>query len=158
VGTLTGDHALLVTRLNQTLKIAGQSFPTPIVHLTDELSSLGGEVLRYFSITFDQTKQQISFQRDSRRPVQQPPLRGTGLKFRKTPAYWRVINIVPNSPANDAQLDTAVLVSRINGEPVAAWDFLRYEQLITEAQEITYTLLHGTIETSITLPVADLVP
>lgn len=157
VGTLTGDHAVLVTRLTQPLAFAGQTFPSPIAHLTDEMSSLGGQVLRHFAITFDQERSLVSFQRDSRRPILQETHRGTGLNFRKTPAYWRVINIVPDTPASTAGFKSGDLVSRINGESVAQWNIARYEQLIASAREITYTLLQGTDESPITVPVADLV-
>jgi len=158
VGTLTGNHALQVTRLTQSLAFAGQTFTTPIVHITDELTSIGGEILKHFSLTFDQVRSQVSFQRDSRKPIVQSSLRGTGLHFRKTPAYWRVVNIVPDSPASAAELQLGDLVSRINGESVEQWDIARYDQLITEASEINYTLLQGTEESSITLPVSALVP
>ena len=158
VGTLTGNHALQVTRLTQTMSFAGQTFPSPIVHLTDELTSIGGEVLKHFSLTFDQTRSRVSFHRDSRKPIAQPALRSTGLNFRKTPAYWRVVNIVPESPASAGSFQVGDLVSRINGESVAQWDLARYEQLLTEESEITYTLLQGTVESSVTLPVTELVP
>lgn len=158
VGTLTGDHALQVTRLTQPLTFAGQTFPSPIVQLTDELTSIGGAILENFSITFDQARSRVSFQRDSRQPIEQPSLRDTGLNFRKTPAYWRVVNIVPDSPASTGGFQLGDLVSRINGETVSQWDLIRYEQLLSKTTEITYTLLQGTEESSITLPVADLVP
>ncbi len=158
VGTLTGNHSLQVTRLTQSLTFANQTFLSPIVHLTDELTSIGGEVLKHFSLTFDQTRNLVSIYRDSRRPIVQPPLRGTGLHFRKTPAYWRVVNIVPDSPASAAGLQLGDLVSRINNESVEQWDIARYDQLLHAASKISYTLLQGTEESSITLPVSNLVP
>jgi len=158
VGTLTGDHALQVTRLIQPLTFAGQTFPSPIVQLTDELTSIGGEVLKHFSLTFDQTRSRVSFHRDSRKPIVQSSLRGTGLNFSKTPAYWRVVNIVPDSPASAAGLQLGDLVSRLNGESVEQWSLERYEQLLAETSEITYTLLQGIEELSITLSVTEFVP
>lgn len=158
VGTLTGNHTLQVTRLTQSLSFAGQTFPTPIVHITDELTSIGGEILKHFSLTFDQVRSQVSFERDSRKPIMQSSLRGTGLHFRKTPAYWRVVNIVPDSPASAAGLRLGDLVSRLNGESVEHWDIASYDQLLAESSEIIYTLLQGTEESSITLPVSELVP
>ena len=88
----------------------------------------------------------------------QSSLRGTGLHFRKTPAYWRVVNIVPDSPASAAGLRLCDLVSRLNGESVEHWDIASYDQLLAESSEIIYTLLQGTEESSITLPVSELVP
>lgn len=158
VGTLTGDHEQKATRLKEPLTIAGQTFKEPIVYLTDDLSSLGGEVLKSFTLTFDQERSQVSFHRDSRSPISIPPKRGSGLSFRKTPAYWRVVNILPDSPASAAHVNSGDLVSRINGESVAHWDFERYERLIAEASEATYTFLQGTEEIPLKLAIIDLVP
>jgi len=158
VGTLTGNQALQVTRLTPSLTFAGQTFPSPIVHLTDELTSIGGEVLKHFSLTFDQTRSRVSFHRDSRKPIVQAALRGSGLNFRKTPAYWRVVNIVPGSPASATDFQIGDLVSRINGESVEQWNLARYDVLLAETSAISYTLLQGTEESSITLSVSELVP
>ena len=66
--------------------------------------------------------------------------------------------MVPDSPAATAQVESRDLVTRINGEPVARWDFSRYEQLINTADAFTFTVLNGTSETEKRLPVFDLVP
>lgn len=158
ISTLTGDHVQEAARLNERLTIADQSFINPITYLTGQLTSIGGEVLKHFTVTFDQERSQVSFQRDSRSPLAVPSKRGAGLSFRKTPAYWRVANVVPNSPANAADIKTGDLVSRINGESVAHWDFSRYEELIAQATAVTYTFLKGTEETALEVSVIDLVP
>ena len=46
----------------------------PIVDLTDELTSLGGGILKYFTVTFDQEHSRVTFHRESKSPI---PARAT---------------------------------------------------------------------------------
>jgi hypothetical protein len=157
VGTLAGDRPQQIGRLAETLIIADYAFPNPIIELSDELSSIGGSILKNFSVTFDQDRDRVTFYRDSPAPIPTPRRRSAGVSFAKNPAYWRVAGVVPDSPAA-AHVESRDLVTRINGEPVARWDFGRYEQLINTADAVTFTFLNGTSETEKRLPVFDLVP
>ncbi len=158
VGTLSGDHAALVGRLADTLTIGSYALPRPLVQVTDELSSIGGEVLRNFTVTFDQERNQVTFYRETPDPVAFEPLRSTGLSFSKAAAYWRVVGVVPDSPAAAAHVQPGDLVTRINGEPVAQWDLRRFDQLVAASRTITFAFLVGTQESSKTLGVFELVP
>jgi hypothetical protein len=158
VGTLAGDHPQQIGRQAETLAIGGYVFPQPIVDLTDELSAIGGAVLQHFAVTFDQQHDRVTFFRDSREPITTPSRRHAGVSFSKTPAYWKVDALVPNSPAAAADIHLGDLVTRINGEAVAAWDLRRYDQLIATANEVTFTFLNGNVESTKTVPVFVLVP
>lgn len=158
VGTLAGDRTQQIGRLAEPLTLAGYQFVNPIVELTDELSSIGGGALKDFSLTFDQERNRVTFRRDSREPIVAPPRRSAGVSFSKTPAYWRVVGVVPGSSAVEQGVQTGDLVTRINGEPVARWDLPRYEQLVAAAEEITLTFLFGNNETEKRLRVFELVP
>ncbi|HWA09370.1 MAG TPA: aspartyl protease family protein [Opitutaceae bacterium] len=158
VSTLSGDHASQVGRLTDTLSIGSYSLPRPVVEVTDELSSIGGEVLKNFTVTFDQERSTVTFYRETTAPIAFAPHRSVGLSFSKTPAYWRVAGVVPDSPAATAHLQPGDLVTRINGEPVAQWDLRRFEQLVDTARTITFTFLNGTQEHDTPLNVFDLVP
>ncbi len=158
VSTLSGDHASRVGRLADTLMIGGYALPRPLVEVTDELSSIGGEVLMNFTVTFDQERGQVTFYRESPATVTFEPRRSTGVSFSKTPVYWRVVGVVPDSPATAAHIQPGDLVTRINGEPVVQWDLRRFEELVATARTLTFTFLNGTQEHNTTLPVFDLVP
>ena len=158
VSTLAGDRPQKIGRLAATFTLADYSLPAPIADLTDELSSVGGAILQHFTVTFDQENDKVTFYRDSPAPIATAPRRSTGLSFAKTPAYWRVACIVPGSPAETVGVGAGDLVTRINGEPVARWDFRRYEQLVAQEREIAFTFLTGKVETEKRLSVFELVP
>jgi hypothetical protein len=158
IGTLSGDRRQMIGRLGETLAIGDQAFHQPIIEITDELSAVGGGMLKYFAVTFDQLHDRVTFYRESREPIETPPRRTAGVSFNKTPAYWRVAGVVPNSPAESAGIQNGDLVARINGESVAKWDLRRYEQLVAAANEIAFTFLNGNTETEKRVGVFDLVP
>jgi hypothetical protein len=157
VGTLAGDRPSSVGRLDGVIRLGSFDIPNPVAEVTDELSSLGGGILSHFTVTFDAEHDVVFFQHDAADSLAVAALRGTGLSFRKTPAYWKVISVLANSPAAGAVAD-GDLVSRIEGEPVASWDLPRFERLVATADHIEFTFLDGTRETAKTLPVVDLVP
>lgn len=158
VGTLTGSRTQEIGRLEQPLDIGPHRFEKPIVDLTDQISAIGGEILRNFAVTFDQSRNQVSFRRDSSIPIPPQIRRAAGLSFSKTPTYWRIASVVPGSPADAVGVQTGDLVIRINGETVADWNLRRYESVVRRASEITFTFLKGTKETPVVIPTFDLVP
>ena len=158
VSTLSGDRPQRLGRLAGTLTVADYPLPGPIADLTDDLSALGGAILQNFTVTFDQERDRVTFYRDSPGPIASAARRSPGVSFAKTPAYWRVASVVPASPAAAVGVEAGDLVTRINGEPVARWDFRRYEQLVAAGGEIAFTFLNGTAETEWRVPVFDLVP
>ncbi|MDO8544924.1 MAG: aspartyl protease family protein [Opitutaceae bacterium] len=158
IGTLAGDRTQQIGRLAEPISIGGHLFDRPIVDLTDELSSIGGAVLKYFVVTFDQERNRVTFFRDSHEPIGAPLRLSAGVSFNKTPAYWRVVGVVPGSSAEAEGVQVGDLVTRINGEPVTRWDLPRYEQLVAGGGEITLTFLLGNNETEKRVRVFELVP
>lgn len=158
VGTIAGDRQQRVARLAESFGVGDYDFERPVVDLTDELSAMGGGVLRHFAVTFDQARDRVTFHREGRGPIMSPTVRSAGISFTKTPAYWRVAGVVPGSPAQAAGVEPGDLVIRINGEPMAKWDLRSYEHLVGAADAITLTFLKGTRETETRVQVFDLVP
>jgi hypothetical protein len=158
VNTLAGDQTSSVGRLADVVRVGSFDIAQPVADVTDELSSLGGGILRHFAVTFDQRDNEVFFQHDPADSLSMPSLRGTGLSFRKAPAYWKVVGVVPTSPAGEIGVRPGELVSRINGEPVAKWDIARYEHLVDTAAWIDFTFIDGTSEALTRLRVVELVP
>ena len=73
-------------------------------------------------------------------------------------AFASIAGVVRDSAAERLGIQTGDLVTRINGEAVAKWDFRRYEQLLASADEITFTFLTGPHESEQSLHVFALVP
>lgn len=158
IATLSGDREQRIGRLAQDLRLGDYVIRQPVVDTTDELTSIGGGILEHFTVTFDQEHNQVTFFREDPAPLPATPLRNAGVSFNKTPVYWRVASVVPDSPAAAAGVQTGDLVTRIEGQPVAEWDITRYQQLVATAEAITFTFLNGTEESDKRIPVFDLVP
>ncbi|HEX7632411.1 MAG TPA: aspartyl protease family protein [Lacunisphaera sp.] len=158
VSSLQGDRQQLTGRLDQPVLIGTHTVAQPIVDLTDQLSSIGGELLRHFAVTFDQRRNQVTFTHNADGPVTMESRRNTGLSFARSPVYWRVLTVIPDTPTAKLPLQAGDLCVRINGEPVAKWDYARYAELIRTAAKITYTFLSGAKETDVEVPIFDLVP
>jgi hypothetical protein len=158
VSTLTGDHTERVGRLADTLFIDDYAVPHPVVEIIDEFSALGGGILKYFTVSFDQEHDRVIFEREAIDPIAVPARRGTGLSFSKTPAYWRVAGVIPGSPAAAAGIEPGDLVTAVNGEAVAQWPMRRYERMVANAERVDLTFLNGTLKTDKALQVVELVP
>lgn len=158
VSSLDGDKRQLVGRLAQNVTIGAQLVQQPVVDLTEQLSSLGGELLRHFRITFDQQRHLVTLVRSTDGPVAMPGRRSTGLSFRRFPNYWRLLAVVPETPNSSLPVQPGDLCVRINGELVEKWTFERYADLVKTSSRITYTFLSGAKETDHEVQVFELVP
>ncbi len=158
IATLAGERPQEIGRLDGLLRIGDYRLPKPVTDLTDELSSIGGGILRHFVVTFDQDRGDVTFFRESSAPIPSPSPRTSGLSFTKTEAYWRVAAVVPGSPADAEGIQVGDLLVRIDGEPVSDWPLQRLEARVATAELLDFTFLDGLIETTRTLPVFDLVP
>jgi len=157
IGTFAGDRMQAIGRLAPELRIGAYTIASPIADITDQLSSIGSEILENYRITFDQKNSSVTFFRATDAPLVLSAQRSPGLGFTKTPAYWRVASVVPASPAEAAGARAGDIVSRINGEPVAAWPLRRYDELVHHAKEITFTFVVGDRENPVVISTFDLV-
>ncbi len=158
VSSLDGDKRQLVGRLEQNITVGTELVQQPVVDLTEQLSSLGGELLRYFRITFDQQRHLVTLVRNTDGPVNMPGRRSTGLSFRRFPNYWRLLAVVPDTPNSEVPVQAGDLCVRINGELVEKWTFERYAELMRSAPKVTYTFLSGAKEEDHEVQIFELVP
>jgi membrane-associated protease RseP (regulator of RpoE activity) len=147
-----------VARLAEPLRLGGQVIPEPVVDLTDELSALGGGLLRQFVVTFDPGRDRVFFHRPGVQAPSRMEVRSSGLSFTRTPAYWRVAAVIPGSPAAAAGVVPGELVVRINGDPVRNWDLARFEQVLEGSEPLTLTFLEGTTEVEARIAPFNLLP
>ncbi len=158
VSSLAGDRLQLAGRLGQNVLIGSHTITHPIVDLTDQLSSIGGEILRHFNLTFDQRNNTVVFSRPVDGAVLMEPRRSTGLSLVRSPIYWRVMAVIEDSPSTNLGVRPGDLIIRINGEPVARWGLDRYAKLLASAAKVTYTFLTGSREFDLEIQVFELVP
>lgn len=158
ISSLSGDRQQLTGRLGQDILIGTHTITRPIVDITDQLSSIGGEFLRHFTLTFDQRLNQVTIVRDTDGAVTMEPRRNPGIAFARSPVYWRVLSVIPDTPAADLPVQIGDLCVRINGELVEKWTFDRYAALLKSAAKVTYTFLRGSKEMDLEVPVFVLVP
>jgi hypothetical protein len=156
--SLAGDHPQMVGRLGQDITIGTQAVTRPVVDLTDQLSSVGGELLSHFTLTFDQRRRRVTWESATDGPIQMAARPDTGISFRRYPKYWRVLALTPESPASDSSIQTGDVCVRVDGEPVSQWNIERYTALLRTAAKVTYTFIVGPKEQDIELPVFKLVP
>lgn len=156
--SLHGDNRQLVGRLEQNISFGTQLVHQPVVDLTDQLSSLGGELLRHYRLTFDQQRHTVTMVRDSEGPVEMEGRRNTGLSFRRFPNYWRLLAVVPDTPNSKLPVQPGDLCVRINGELVEHWTLERYKELLRTGPKVTYTFLNGPNEVDHEVTIFDLVP
>lgn len=158
ISSMAGDSHQMAGRLGQDIFLGGHTVKNPIVDLTDQLSSIGGEILRNFSLTFDQRSNTVVFARATEGDILMEPRRSTGLAIARSPIYWRVMAVIDDTPTAKTAIQPGDLIVRINGEPVAKWNFERYATLLASAAKVTYTFLSGTREFDLEIPVFELVP
>jgi len=157
IGTFAGDRMQAIGRLAPELHIGGYTIASPIVDITDQLSSIGSEILENYRITFDQKNSNVTFFRATDAPLVLGAQHSAGLGFTKTPAYWRVASVVSGSPAEAAGVHVGDIVSRINGEPISEWPLRRYDELVHHAHEITFTFVLGERQNPVVISTFDLV-
>lgn len=158
IASLAGERPQEIGRLAGSLRLGNYTLDQPVVNLTDELSAIGGSVLRNFVVTFDQTRGDVTFFRGSTAPIVTGPQLSAGLSFSRTPAYWRVVAVVPGSPAETAGVQVGDLVTRIDDEPVSSWPLQRFEARVLNGAPLDLTFLNGLQETTLTIAPFPLVP
>lgn len=158
--TLAGDYQQRVGRLTSDLQIGGHALRRPVVEVTDRLPSVGGDILKNFSVTFDQRGEQLVLRRSAdAAPLQSAPQRSVGLSFLRGSSAWQVATVIADTPAAALPIRDGDVCVRINGEPVAAWPIDRFNALLRSAASVTFTLREGADkERELLLPVVDLVP
>lgn len=158
VASLTGDRQQTIARLGNDLLIGNQVLEKPVVEITDDLSAIGGGVLKNFMVVFDQERNRATFYKSGSEPIRFAPKHSCGLSTVKAGGYWRIVGVVPDSPAAKAGIEEGDLITRINSEPVEQWGRERFNALVESSSEITFAFLVGKREYEMKLGVMVLVP
>ncbi|MBK8478966.1 MAG: aspartyl protease family protein [Opitutaceae bacterium] len=158
VSTLSGSAPGQIGRLADTLALGTCEIREPRVMLTDQLSTIGAEILRHYTITFDQHRGLVIIDSARDAAVKLPALRSTGLSFARLPAEWRVLQVLTDAPATTRQIEPGDAIVGINGEPINRWNLDRFEKQLREDNSIEYLFRRGDRLLQLKVPVFDLVP
>jgi hypothetical protein len=158
VSTLSGSDPRQIGRLADTLSLGTCEIREPRVMLTDQLSTIGAEILRHYTLTFDQRRGLLILDPARDGAVRLPPQRSTGLSFARLPAEWRVLQVLDDAPAATRQIEPGDVIVGINGEPINRWNLDRFEKQLREDNSIEYLFRRGNRTFQLKVPVFDLVP
>ncbi len=158
VTTLSGNAPRQIGRLADSLLLGHCEVREPRVMLTDQLSTIGAEILRHFTLTFDQHRSQVIVSTERESAVKLPSQRTTGLSFARLPAEWRVLQVLDDAPAPTRQIEPGDAIVGINGEPVVKWNLDRFEKHLRSADTVDYLFRRDNHSYLVRVPVYDLVP
>jgi hypothetical protein len=158
VATLSGNAPRQIGRLADSLLLGTSEIREPRVMLTDQLSSIGAEILRNFTVTFDQHRGLVILDTERTGPVKLPAQRTTGLSFARLPAEWRVLQVLDDAPEPTQQIEPGDAIVGIEGEPVIKWNLDRFEKHLRTADTVEYLFRRDNRTYRVKVPVYDLVP
>ena len=108
-------------RLNGRLTLGSLVLPEPVASVGGAEPSIGYDVLGRFCIVFDQRADRVRFYSLQAGPIASPSERSVGLSVKLDPAGWRVVRVIPGSPAEEARLAVGDLITGIEGKLASAW-------------------------------------
>lgn len=158
VATLSGDAPRQIGRLADTLVLGTFAVREPRVMLTDQLPTIGAEILRHFTLTFDQRRGLVILAPERDAALKLPPQRTTGLSFARLPAEWRVLQVLEDAPAATRQIEPGDGIVGIDGEPIVRWNLDRFEKHLRSADTIEYLFRRDGRSYQVKVPVYDLIP
>ena len=108
-------------RLNGRLTLGSLVMPEPVTSVGGSEPTIGYDVLGGFCIVFDQRTDRVRFYSQQDGPITSPSERSVGLSVKLDPAGWRVVRVIPGSPAEEARLAAGDLITRIEGNLASNW-------------------------------------
>jgi hypothetical protein len=158
VATLSGNAPRPIGRLSTDLALAGTTIREPRVMLTSKVSTIGSEILRHFTLTFDQHRSLVVVVPEHDTTIKLPAERTTGLSFARLPAEWRVLQVLDDAPASTRLIRAGDAIVGIDGEPIVRWNLDRYQKHLQRAENVEYLFLRDKKNYQVRAPVYELIP
>lgn len=156
-----GNTRIRVGRLSVQARIGRYVVEDPLVSFLPApvtAGRVGTGVLKYFSVTFDQSHGTVRFRRKETSPIATPPLRTTGLGMRKRSDKWQVEDIIPNTPAGQLDIKKGDEVVAVNRRPTREIDVDTWFELVEKEDTLTLDIERDGTRRQFTVPVTVLVP
>ncbi len=145
-----------IGRVDAEIEIAGVKVQQPFVSTGATTELLGTDVMRRFAWTFDQRSRRVRIRADSAEPLHFPSKRGTGAVFIPSPEGYEIVRVLPDTPAERAELRPGDVVVAANGTQVLGQGCERWNEVYRE--KTTMSLLRDGEIFDVQVDVIDLVP
>lgn len=136
-------------RLEAQVDFFGTHYENPILRISEGIELVGTEILRDYSLTFDQGAQRLEVLPAETLSPKPRAYRGTGAIFRPKADGMEVIRLVPGSPAEKVGMQI--------GDHVERSADLHYDQW-ERASSRSYFMRRGGKRFRLEVPVVDLIP
>jgi hypothetical protein len=147
-----------IGRLSGTLDLGGLKQLDPVVAIGSGSSSIGIGLLQPYCLVFHEAEDKLWLCSVDDGPIPSPPEFSVGLSLLAEAAGWRVAGIIPNSPAEKAEISEGDLVTEIEGKRAQTWSRDQIQNWIESHSMLNLKLSTSAGERAVSLPVWMLVP
>ncbi|MDA0667645.1 MAG: hypothetical protein O3A95_06595 [Planctomycetota bacterium] len=154
VGSTMGIDGLQLNhagRLNAQAEFFGTLYENPILRISEDTQLVGTDILRDYSLTFDQRAQRLEVLPADTLSQKPMAYRGTGAIFRPKADGMEVIRLIPGSPAEKVGMQI--------GDYVERSAYLNRDHFDRDrASSQSYFVRRGGKRFQLEVPVVDLIP
>jgi predicted aspartyl protease len=147
-----------IGRLSGSLELGQLRQPEPVVAVSAGPPTIGTGLLRSLCLVFHEAEDKLWLCSAQDGPLPSPPERSVGLSMFADTGGWRVVGIIPNSPAEEAAISAGDLVTQIEGQPAHGWTRDQIQSWIDTHATLSIRLSSKSTERDISLRVWLLVP
>jgi predicted aspartyl protease len=147
-----------IGRLSGTLDVGGLKQLDPVVEIGGGTPAIGIGLLQPYCLVFHEAEDKLWLCSVDNGPIPSPPELSVGLSLLAEAAGWRVAGIIPNSPAEKAEISEGDLVTEIEGKKAPAWSRDQIQNWIDTHAILNLKLSTSAGERAVSLPVWTLVP
>ena len=110
-----------VGRLSGSFEIGAVRLAEPVVDISEGPANVGLGLLHAFCVVFHEAGDRMWLCAADAGPLPSPPERTIGISMVADSRGWRVVGIIPNSPAEQASVHKDDVITQIEGEPALRW-------------------------------------
>jgi len=158
VGAIGGVGREWTGRLTGTLELGEVRQTEPVVSLSAGSPSLGIEFLRSFTPVFRPGGGKVWLCSESAADVPSPPVRSVGLSLLAETDGWRVVGIIPDSPAESARIAAGDVITEIEHRPARDWTRTQLQAWVDSHDTVALAVASAAGARDFLLPVWALVP
>ena len=148
----------MVGRLADSLAIGAVQQAEPIAAITGGGASLGNGFLQHFCVVFDPGQDRLWLCAADAGPARSAPMRSVGLSIEAETAGWRVVGVIPGSPAEGNGVSPGDVIAHIEGRPATQWSRDQFDHWIDTHATVALQIIGGSSPRNLVLRVWPLVP